>query len=94
MPKKCFIGWNDTPMNDVTIKGIKISAPVWGGHEEATLAPWSEISKLGFKLSDRSFGHLSDNTPALFFMAHEENPYKRVWFVTTETLQELKEKSI
>lgn len=92
MSKKCFIGWDNTPMNDVTIKGKKITVPVWGGIEEATLTTWSEISKLGFKLSDRSFGTLADNTPALFFMAHEENPYKRVWFVTTETMEELNNK--
>jgi len=89
MANKCFIGWNDTPMNDVAIKGEKISVPVWGGREDATLAPWSEIKKLGFELRDRSFGTLADNTPALFFMAHENQPYKRVWFVTTETLEEL-----
>lgn len=89
MTNRCFIGWNDTPMNDVVIKGEKISVPVWGGTEDAILAPWSEIKKLGFKLSDRSFGTLSDNTPALFFKAHENNPYKRVWFVTTEKMQEL-----
>lgn len=89
MTNRCFIGWNDTPMNDVVIKGEKISVPVWGGTEDAILAPWSEIKKLGFKLSDRSFETLSDNTPALFFMAHENNPYKRVWFVTTEKMQEL-----
>ncbi len=89
MTNRCFIGWNDTPMNDVVIKGEKISVPVWGSTEDAILAPWSEIKKLGFKLSDRSFGTLSDNTPALFFMAHENNPYKRVWFVTTEKMQEL-----
>ena len=76
-------------MNDVTINGKKITVPVWGGTEEATLAPWSEISKLGFKPSDRSFGTLEDNTQALFFMAHEENPYKRIWFVTTETMEEI-----
>lgn len=89
MTNRCFIGWNDTPMNDVVIKGEKISVPVWGGTEDAILASWSEIKKLGFKLSDRSFETLSDNTPVLFFMAHENNPYKRVWFVTTEKMQEL-----
>ena len=31
------------------INGKEISAPIWGGHRPALLAPWSEIKKLGFK---------------------------------------------
>lgn len=38
------------------INGKEISAPIWGGHRPALLAPWSEIKKLGFKKRDRSFG--------------------------------------
>lgn len=37
------------------INGKEISAPIWGGHRPALLAPWSEIKKLGFKKCDRSF---------------------------------------
>lgn len=91
MRKKIFIGWYDKPMNEVTIKGKKITVPVWGGTTEATLSTWSEIKKLGFELRDRSFGNLLDETPALFFMAHENEPYKQVWYVTTERLEDLLE---
>lgn len=92
MITKKYVGW-DTPMNDVPIKGEKIEVPVWGGTDEATLTTWSEIQKLGFQLRDRAFGTLIDgHTPALFFMAHEEHPYKRIWYVTTETLEELKKR--
>ena len=87
MTKK-FVGWN-TPMNEVAIKGEKITVPIWGGTDDAILAPWSEIKKLGFELRQRAFGNLLDGTPALFFMGHEENPYKRLWYVTTETLEQL-----
>ena len=90
MKKQIFIGWNDKPMNEITIKGEKICVPVWGGQEEATKTTWNELKKLGFELRDRAFGHLNDGTPALFFMAHENNPYRRIWYVTTETLEELK----
>lgn len=31
------------------INGKEISAPIWGGHRPALLAPWSEIKKLGFR---------------------------------------------
>lgn len=89
MENKRFCDWN-RPMNNVPIKGEKINVPIWGGTDEAILAPWSEIQKLGFELRQRAFGYLLDGTPALFFMGTEEEPFKRLWFVTTETLEELK----
>lgn len=55
------------------INGKEISAPIWGGHRPALLAPWSEIKKLGFKKRDRSFGTIEDengkDVQALFFCA-------------------------
>ena len=89
MENKRYCDWN-RPMNNVPIKGKKITVPIWGGTDEAILAPWSEIQKLGFELRQRAFGHLLDGTPALFFMGTEKEPYKKLWFVTTETLEELK----
>lgn len=85
-----------------SIIGKEISAPIWGGHEPAWLAPWSEIKKLGFKKRDRSFGHVENEdgteTPALYFMAEKHcssltdeqlsNCHYR-WYVTTETLDEI-----
>ena len=88
MSKMRYCDWN-RPMNTTVIKGRKITVPIWGGTEEAILAPWSEIKKLGFELRQRAFGSLLDGTPALFFMGTEEHPYKRLWYVTTETLEEL-----
>lgn len=88
METKRFCDWN-RPMNNVPIKGEKINVPIWGGTDEAILAPWSEIQKLGFELRQRAFGNLLDGTPALFFMGTEDKPFKRLWFVTTETLEEL-----
>ena len=92
MKKIKYVEW-DKPMNDVPIKGEIITVPVWGGTDKAVLAPWSEIKKLGFELRQRCFGNLIDgHTPALFFMGHEREPYKRLWYVTTETLEELNKK--
>lgn len=89
MSNNKFIGWN-RPLNDVSIKGETINLPVWGGTQKAVLTTWSEIKKLGFELRDRAFGTLADGTAVLCFMAHEEKPYKTFWYVTKETLDELK----
>ena len=89
MSNNKFIGWNRS-LNDVSIKGETIDLPVWGGTQKAVLTTWSEIKKLGFELRDRAFGTLADGTAVLCFMAHEENPYKTFWYVTKETLDELK----
>lgn len=84
------------------INGKEISAPIWGGHRPALLAPWSEIKKLGFKKRDRSFGFIENEdgstTQALYFNATKhccsltdeqlaECRYE--WYVTTETLDEI-----
>lgn len=79
----------EKPCNDVQIKGKRIMANVWGGQTEVTLTTWSEIKRLGFELRERAFGNLNDGTPALYFLAFDENN-KRHWFLTTETLEELK----
>lgn len=90
MDKIKYVDW-EKPMNDVPIKGVVIPVPIWGGTDRAVLTTWSDIKKLGFELRQRCFGHLIDGrTPALFFMGHERNPYKRLWYVTTETLEEIK----
>ena len=85
-----------------SISGKVISAPIWGGHQDAFLTTWSELKKLGFKRRDRSFGHIhNDNgkdVPALFFMAAKHccslsdeqlNNCRFEWYVTTETLDEI-----
>lgn len=87
---------------ETIIKGKEISAPIWGGHRPALLAPWSEIKKLGFKKRDRSFGSIENEdgttTPALFFCATKHccslsdeqlNNCRFEWYVTTETLDEI-----
>lgn len=84
------------------INGKEISAPIWGGHRPALLAPWSEIKKLGFKKRDRSFGYIEDENgkhiQALFFFATKHccsltdeqiNNCRFEWYVTTETLDEI-----
>lgn len=85
-----------------SINGKEISAPIWGGHKPALLAPWSEIKKLGFKKRDRAFGHIvgenGEDVPALFFMAAKHccslsdeqlNNCRFEWYVTTETHDEI-----
>lgn len=89
MTNKRFVGWN-RPMNEVKIKGEYIDLPVWGGTSQALLTTWSEIQKLGFELRDRAFGTLTDGTAVLCFMAHEKQPYNTFWYVTKETMKELK----
>lgn len=82
--------------------GKEISAPIWGGHRPALLAPWSEIKKLGFKKRDRSFGTIEDENgkhiQALFFYATKHccsltdeqlSECRYEWYVTTETLDEI-----
>lgn len=84
------------------INGKEISAPIWGGHRPAFLAPWSEIKKLGFKKHDRSFGYIENpdgsETQALYFCAAKHccsltdeqlNNCRFEWYVTTETLDEI-----
>lgn len=84
------------------INGKEISAPIWGGHRPALLAPWSEIKKLGFKKCDRSFGTIEGKNgkhiQALFFCATKHccsltdeqlNNCRFEWYVTTETLDEI-----
>lgn len=84
------------------INGKEISAPIWGEHRPALLAPWSEIKKLGFKKRDRSFGIIENEdgttTQALYFYAVKyccslsdvqlaECRYE--WYVTTETYDKI-----
>ena len=84
------------------INGKEISAPIWGGHRTALLAPWSEFKKLGFKKRDRSFGFIEGENgkhiQALFFHAtkhccsltdEELAECRYEWYVTTETLDEI-----
>lgn len=84
------------------INGKEISAPIWGGHRPALLAPWSEIKKLGFKKRDRSFGFIENKdgstTQALYFNATKHccsltdeqlADCRFEWYVTTETLDEI-----
>lgn len=78
------------PLNDVQIKGKKIMANVWGGQTEVTLTTWSEIRRMGFKKRERAFGDLNDGTPALYFMAYDEQKNNH-WFLTTEKLEELED---
>lgn len=78
------------PLNNVNVKGTRIMANVWGQQTEVTLTTWSEIKRLGFKRRERAFGNLNDGTPALYFMAYEENNTKH-WFLTTETLNEIED---
>lgn len=78
------------PLNDVPVKGTRIMANVWGGQTEVTLTTWSEIRRLGFQRRERAFGNLNDGTPALYFMAYDENNTNH-WFLTTEKLEELED---
>lgn len=84
------------------INGKEISAPIWGGHRPALLAPWNEIKKLGFKKRDRSFGFIEDeqgkHVPALYFYAakyccslsdEQLSKCRYEWYVTTETFDEI-----
>lgn len=80
------------------ISGKAIIAPIWGGYRPAFLADWCEIQKLGFKKNDRSFGALSDGTPALFFYAAKHccsltdaqlKECRYEWYVTTESIEEI-----
>ena len=84
------------------INGKEISAPIWGGHCPALLAPWSEIKKLGFKKRDRSFGFIENEdgteTRALYFYAAKHccslsdeqlDNCSFEWYVTTESLDEI-----
>lgn len=74
----------------------RIMVNIWGAQKPAILTNWTEIKKLGFEASDRSFGCLNDGTPALFFngvymwhMEQKPNNGKDEWLVTTEKLADL-----
>lgn len=74
----------------------QVMVNIWGAQKPATLTNWAEIKKLGFEVSDRSFGQLNDGTPALFFngkymwsKVRKPNNGKDEWFVTTEKLADL-----
>lgn len=79
-----------------SIIGKVVNAPIWGASKPVFLTTWSEIKKLGFKKRNRSFGHLEDGTPALFFQANgfaltdeQLKNCKHEWYVTTETLDQI-----
>lgn len=76
----------------------KMMVPVWGGMEEAILAPWSELRAMGFRKRDRMFGTDADGRQMLFFAAEKHccsltdeqlAKCKCKWYVTYETLDEI-----
>ncbi len=82
--------WQKKEINHTAIRGAKIKANIWGGMQEVILTTWEDIESLGFRLQQRAFGNLPNGNEALFFMAtYDDDPKDNVWFVTTETLEDI-----
>ena len=82
--------WSNKEINHTAIRGTKIKANVWGKLQEVILTTWEDIESLGFRLQQRAFGNLQNDQEALFFMAtYDDDPKDNVWFVTTETLEDI-----
>lgn len=56
------------------INGKEISAPIWGGHRPALLAPWSEIKKLGLKSVTALLGSSKMRTASIYKLSFSTPP--------------------
>lgn len=57
---------------DPAIKGVIINANIWGGEKRVKLTRWSEISKLGFRPSQRAFSTISREVAQQAYTEHTD----------------------